>query len=122
MDHARLQGAEQVAAMHSSHCRLAAIVPLLSSRHRASKAMAVTSRCGAMGIPYTTPFPAFQPPPGHARSSNMSTPRRMRKLTWSVLQQTNPCFRAIIENAVGITQLQVPGIHGQPNLLGSKRT
>ena len=25
------------------------------------------------------------------------------------------------ENAVGTTQLQVPGIHGQPNLLGSKR-
>src|SRR6267142_3878771 len=64
------------------------------------------------------PFPAFQPPPGHARSRSISIPNRTRFATCSSLQQGNACCRAISENAVGTTQLTVPGNHGQPYLLG----
>src|SRR5664280_652290 len=85
--------------------------------------MAVSSGCGARAVPETTPFPAFQPPPGQARSSNISTPRSTRNGTFSSPpQEQGSWFKARIENAVGTTQLTVSGNQGQPNLSGSKRT
>src|SRR6516164_10378879 len=85
--------------------------------------MAVLSGWGAIAAPYTTPLPAFQPPPGQTRSSSISTPRSMRNGTCSKPpQEQDSWFSARTANAVGITQLTVSGNHGQPNLSGSKRT
>src|ERR1019366_6890742 len=65
----------------------------------------------------------FQPPSGQARSSSISTPRSTRNGTFSSPpQEQGIWFKARIENAVGTTQLIVSGNHGQPYLLGSKRT
>src|ERR1700720_821964 len=69
------------------------------------------------------PLPAFHPPPGHARSISISMPRSTRiGISSRQPQEQESWLSARIENAVGTTQLTVSGIHGQPNLSGSKRT
>src|SRR5580658_197939 len=67
-------------------------------------------------------FPEFQPPPTHARSRSMSTPRRIRFSAAARRLQTVYCLTATRLKADGITQLTVPGLQGQPYLSGLKRT
>src|SRR2546426_2624560 len=90
---------------------------------RARSAMAVSSRCGDRGAPYTTPFPAFQPPLGQARSISISIPSFTRcGVCPRSPQLQGTWFRARIAKPVGTTQLTVSGNQGQPYLSGSKRT
>jgi hypothetical protein len=72
--------------------------------------MAVASMYGAYGTPNATALPAFQPPPGHIRSSSMLLPIEMRSSSSAVLFRPwlLDCLRAIRLNAVGMTQLVVP--------------
>src|ERR1700693_1392609 len=67
-------------------------------------------------------FPEFQPPSTHARSRSISTPRWIRCSDASERLQTVNCLMATTLKAVGITQLPVPWLQGQPYLSGSKRT
>src|SRR5580700_6590998 len=84
--------------------------------------MAVASTCGRSATPYTTLFPEFQPPSTHARSRSIPTPRWIRFSDASKRLQTVICLIAMTLNAVGMTQLAEPEIHGQPYLSGSNRT
>src|ERR1700730_19045522 len=67
-------------------------------------------------------FPEFHPPPTHARSRSISTPRWIRFSDASERLQTVNCLMAMMLKAVGMTQLADPEIQGQPYLSGLKRT
>src|SRR5580704_9583849 len=58
----------------------------------------------------------------HARSRSISTPRWIRFSDASERLQAVNCLMAMMLKAVGMTQLAVPEIQGQPNLSGSKWT
>jgi hypothetical protein len=72
--------------------------------------------------PYTKLFPEFHPPSTQARSRSISTPIWIRLSDAAERLQTVNCLIAMTLNAVGMTQLAEPEIHGQPYLSGSKRT
>ena len=120
-DQARLYADEHSAEASRNQRRPSSIKGCLSDR-KASRAIAVVSMCARSADPKTMPFPAFQPPPGHARSRSISVPNRIRSETCCVLQQGNACFSETSETPVGTTQLTVPGNHGHPYLVGSNLT
>ena len=121
--HARLQGDLNSRTVFSSHRTALCTSGTLFLANRASSAIAVSSRWGERGAPNTTPFPAFQPPLGRARSISISIPSVTRcgaRPRSPQLQGT--WFRARIAKLVGTTQLTVSRNQGQPYLSGSKRT
>src|SRR5262249_30041503 len=61
-------------------------------------------------------LPAFQPPLEHARSRSIATAGAVRVDSWRHARN------AMMESAVGATQLTVSGTHGHPDFKGSKRT
>src|SRR6202044_455914 len=122
MDHARLSTDSILEAFCFSHATLVSSTGVLSSSCSANSAIAVASTWARSGTPYTILFPEFQPPPLQTRSRSMSTPRRIRFSEDSERLQTVYCLMATRLNAVGITQLPVPELHGHPYLSGLKRT
>src|ERR1039458_3504783 len=122
MHQARLSTDSMLEDLCLSQLRLAWISGVCFSSCNANSAIAVASTWAGSGTPYTRLFPEFQPPPTQTRSWSISTPSRIRFSDATERLQTVDCLMATTLNAVGITQLVVAGLQGQPYLSGLKRT